>query len=134
MSEFTNLPEIIEQAKKDDAKSILPYVGNQIKILDGETDSPVIPVKGFRGIGLNLPALTNVKAFSIYVSPTNVPLGQPGSLMAKHSLIEDIVPNDTASTTDRLAWSSSYIAEHWFVQIVADVDEQADYEYEYTLS
>jgi len=119
MSELTPIVDVFESSQNR-----LAFVGHKVEILDTETDSPVINIQGRRGIGLNFPPMSVVTGFSIYVSPNDIAKGQPNSLMA---LLDGqtFVPDDTVRT----AFSSSFVAEHFFAQIIADADETSDYEY-----
>lgn len=107
----------------------LSYVGQEITIPAGQKNSKVIIIKGRRGVGLNFPIMPAVVDFSIFVSPTNIELSEPNSEMA---LLLD--QTFLASNTARKAFSSSFIAEHWYMQIVANVVEASEYKYKYTLT
>lgn len=107
----------------------LSYVGAGVVIPAAEKNSKVINIKGRRGVGLNFPIMVLASNFSIYVSPTKIELSEPNSEMA---LLTDQV--FAASTSIRTAFSSSFIAEHWYMQIVASVAQVAEYKYKYTLT
>lgn len=107
-------------------KAILPFRKTTMVIPIGEVNSPVYNVTGLRGIGLNFPLLPAVTGFDIYVSNTAIKLGDANSKMAKLGAITTMVPD----AVDRTAFSTSFIAEHLYMQIVADSVEIAEYEIE----
>jgi hypothetical protein len=129
-SSKTNNPEIAKNVSDGPDKPKLPAYGNEILMEAGDDESIVIPIRNFRGIGLNFPAMPVVTGFSVYISPTNIPLGEPGSLMALHQQIDLMVP----SASFRTGFSNSFLAEHWFTQIKANNTEALDYLFQYTLS
>ena len=124
MSTFEN-----PDAEMGPEHSIIPHKKVDVKIIAGEKNSPVFNIKGNRGIGMNFPLMPAVVKFSVYVSAKEIPLGDAGSTMALLK-DQDFVP----SATIRTAFSSAFVAEHLFCQIIADAVEAADYVYELTAS
>lgn len=127
--------------KQGDSKSnmgpdtgIIPMRSDTVQMADDETDSPVIGMNGLRELALNVPALTTVTKFSIYVSSKNIPKGDDGSTMA---LLLDPAGNPQEFAPDasvRKTYSSPFLAAYPFAQVIADQVEGAAYEYEASAS
>ena len=122
MPPSTKVDDTFEAAKGAD-KSVLPWKKFDILMPAGEVNSALIKMRGFRGLGVNLPVLSATVGFLVYVSNTPILLGEDGSKMALHTQIGSMI----ASTTDRQAFSTSFVAEHLYCQLIADATEGLDY-------
>lgn len=126
MSEITDVK--LEHNESPD-KLKVPYKGHMVLMDDVDTDSPVFDIKGFRGIGLNLPALAVVADVSIYVSPTPIALGEDDSLMA---LLDG--QTFTPDASERSAFSTAFPAEHYYCQFIYNAAETTGHEVAVTFS
>ncbi len=107
-------------------KSVIPTKFDTVVMAANDTQGPVYDVTQLRGIGLNFPAMVADTLFSVYVSPNKISLGETDSLMA---ILDDVTFQ--ALLANRTAFSSSFIAEHRYFQLVPDVTQIA---YEFVMS